>query len=133
MRKAQYSVTGEAGKAEFVVFYFGPGQGGNARANVERWAGQFTQPDGRPSQEVMKTSQTDVNGIPVTLVEIKGTYQSSPMMGGSIDPKPGHMLLAAIAEGPDANWFFRLTGPEATVESNREVFDSVIGSLRRGE
>jgi hypothetical protein len=43
MRRAQYRVTGEAGDGECVVFYFGPGQGGDAQANAERWAGQFEQ------------------------------------------------------------------------------------------
>ena len=41
MRKAQYRVPGEAGDAECVVFYFGPGQGGDAMANAERWAAQW--------------------------------------------------------------------------------------------
>ena len=44
MRRAQYRVPGPGGDAELVVFYFGPGEGGDPRANAERWAGQFVQP-----------------------------------------------------------------------------------------
>jgi hypothetical protein len=133
MRKAQYRIPGEAGDAECVVFYFGPGQGGDARANAERWAGQFTQPDGRASTEVMKTESLDVNGLNVMWVEVKGTYKASPMMGGSAEPNPGYMLFGAIASGPDANWFFKLTGPEATVEANRSAFDAMVRSLQIAE
>jgi hypothetical protein len=45
--------------------------------------------------------------------------------------QPGYMLLGAVAEGPDANWFFKLTGPEITVEAQRAAFDGMIQSLRR--
>ncbi len=60
MRRAQYRVPAESGDGECVVFYFGPGQGGGAQANADRWAGQFEQPDGRPSTEVMETRTVTV-------------------------------------------------------------------------
>jgi hypothetical protein len=44
------------------VFYFGPGQGGDAASNAARWASQFQQPDGRASEEAMKTASLTVNG-----------------------------------------------------------------------
>jgi hypothetical protein len=133
MRKAQYRVTGDGGDAECVVYYFGPGQGGDARANAERWAGQFTQPDGRPSAEVMKESTLDVHGVSVLMVEVTGSYRAGPMMGGASEPKHDYMLVGAIAQGPDANWFFKLTGPERTVRANREHFDSMIRTLKPGK
>ena len=43
------------------------------------------------------------------------------------------MLLGAIVQGPDANWFFKLTGPRDTIEANRSGFDSLIGSMRAGD
>jgi hypothetical protein len=42
------------------------------------------------------------------------------------------MLLGSIAEGPDAPWFFKMTGPQATVEANREAFEAMMKSLRTG-
>jgi hypothetical protein len=47
-------------------------------------------------------------------------------------PIPNYMLLGAIAEGPDANWFFKLAGPEATVEGQRAAFEDLVGSFKRG-
>ena len=46
MRHAQYRVPGGNGDGECIVFYFGPGEGGDPMSNARRWAGQFDQPDG---------------------------------------------------------------------------------------
>ncbi len=132
MRKAQYRVPGPAGDGECVVFYFGPGQGGDAMANAKRWAGQFRQPDGRSSEEVMRTSRLEAGDVHVLLVEVSGIYEGGMTMTDEpAEPKPGFMLLGAIAEGPDANWFFKLTGPEATVKAERPAFERMLRSLAR--
>ncbi len=131
MRKAQYRVPGPGGDAECVVFYFGPGQGGDAGANARRWVGQFNAPDGGPAGSAAKVTERDVGGIGVTLVEVSGTYVGGmgPAMGGG-EPRPGQMLLGAIAPGPGANWFFKLLGPEETVDASRDAFLALIDSLR---
>jgi hypothetical protein len=68
----------------------------------------------------------------VLLIEVTGTYGGGgPMMGGG-EPQPDSMLLGAVAEGPDANWFFKLTGPEETVRAQREAFEAMVRSLRQG-
>ncbi len=133
MRRAQYRVPGPGGDGECAVFYFGPGQGGDAMANAVRWANQFSQPDGRSSQEAMTTETIDIAGVPVLLAEVSGTYSGgTTMMGGPSEELTDHMLLGAIAQGGDANWFFKLTGPAATLDSQRDPFRSMIESLTRG-
>lgn len=133
MRRAQYRVPGPGGDAECIVFYFGPGQGGDAMANATRWASQFDQPDGVPSTERLITEQVEIAGVPVLKAEITGTYRKGgPMMGGPAETLPGYMLLGAVVAGPDANWFFKLTGPAETVEANRGAFEGMLASLRAG-
>jgi hypothetical protein len=133
MRKAQYRVSGAGGDAECVVFYFGPGEGGDALTNAQRWANQFTLADGRPGSAGMKVESRKVADIDVLIVEVGGTYQGGFRMQQTKEaPKPGQRLLAAIAGGPDANWFFKLIGPEATVENQRAAFEDLVGSLKRG-
>lgn len=132
MRRAQYRVPGPGGDGEAVVFYFGPGQGGDAVANAQRWANQFAQPDGRPSAEVMTTETITVGDIAVLMVEVTGTYSGGMAMGAPVEPTPDAMLLGAIAQGADANWFFKLTGPRATIEGERDAFRGLIRSLRPG-
>jgi len=128
MRKAQYRA-GDG--ATCVVYYFGPGEGGDAQSNAARWADQFEQPDGRSSREVMLFERIEVAGLPVTLVEVTGTYKEG-MMGGQGSTNPGFMLLGAIAEGPDANWFFKFTGPESTVDRQKQAFRAMVDSLQSG-
>lgn len=128
MRRAQYRVPGPAGDAECVVFYFGPGQGGDAASNAERWASQFRRPEGGASP--MKTREIDVGGLKVMVVEVKGTYSGG--MGAAPGDRPGFQLLGAIAPGPDANWFFKLTGPDETVGAQRAAFEGLIRSLTKG-
>jgi hypothetical protein len=131
MRRAQYRVPGPSGEAECVVFYFGPGQGGDPMSNASRWASQFVQVDGSPAESRMKTSTFEVGGAKGLLVEVTGTYAGG--MGGAVsEPRPGFMLLGAVVEGPDANWFFKLTGPEKTVRAQRSAFEQMVRGVKRG-
>lgn len=132
MRKAQYKVSGKGGDAECVVFYFGPGQGGDPMSNAQRWAAQFRKPDGTPATDLLKTSERVVGGLKVLLVEVKGTYEAGSTMGAPAEEKPGYALLGAVAEGPDASWFFKFTGPQETIDAERASFDRMIASLRSG-
>lgn len=127
VRRAQYRVPGADGDAECVVFYFGPGQGGDAESNALRWAGQFSQPDGRSSAEVLHVETLEATLVPVQLVEVTGTYNGGMT---SIDEFPGSMLLGGIAQGPDALWFFKVIGPEATVRAQRAAFIEMMRSVR---
>jgi hypothetical protein len=130
MRKAQYRVSGAGGDAQCVVFYFGPGQGGDAQSNAARWASQFKLANGRDGQTAMKTRETSAGALKVLMVEVAGTYVGG--MGGDAGEKAGYMLLGAIAQGPDANWFFKLTGPEKTVSAQRTSFEALVQSLKPG-
>jgi hypothetical protein len=133
MRKAQYKVPGSAGDGECVVFYFGPGQGGDPMSNAVRWSEQFTLEDGSSAQSAMKTSEIVVGGLKVVLVEVAGTYKGGMTMTAEpATPKPGYRLLGAVAPGPDANWYFKFTGPDATIKEQRAAFTSMVGSLKHG-
>ncbi len=132
MRRAQYRLPGPGGDGECVVFYLGPGQGGDARANAERWASQFQQPDGKDPLQAMKTRQETAAGNSVLVVETSGTYMAGGMMGSPSAPKPGFALLGAVVPGPDADWFFKCTGPEKTMASQRGAFDAMVRSVRQG-
>jgi hypothetical protein len=131
MRAAEYGVEGDD-KAELSVFYFGPGQGGAVDANIERWFGQFAQPDGSNTAQKAKRSDKTVSGVQVTLVETTGTYSGGMAMGGApaAGPQPDSMLLAAIATGKEGPVFFKLVGPRDVVERARSGFDALVASIR---
>jgi hypothetical protein len=128
MRVATYAVPAAKGSepGECAVFFFGAGQGGSTEANVERWSRQF---EGTPKPE--RTS-TDVAGLPVTRVQLAGTYLApgGPMMQ-STGKKAGYRLLGAIVEAPQGNVFFKLTGPAPTVASALPGFDALVASIRK--
>jgi hypothetical protein len=129
MRVATYKVPGAKPDAagECAVFFFGPGQGGSVEANIERWSRQF---EGSPKPE---TSGRSVNGLPVTVARLSGTYLApgGPMMQ-SQGKRPGYRLLGAIVEAPEGLVFFKLTGPAATVGDAEKAFESLVSSLVRG-
>jgi len=132
MRMAQYRVpaAGDAEDGECVVFYFGPGQGGDAPSNVARWMSMFSTPAGGPVEG--KVAEQQLGDRLVTRIEAAGTYQPTAMMMGGPSPagKPGSMMLGAIVPGDDANWFFRCIGPEKTIAANRAAFDRFIASVK---
>jgi hypothetical protein len=107
------------------VYYFGQGQGGSVQANLDRWIGQFPQPDGKP-----KIQNKTVHGLKVTIVDVAGAYTG---MGGpnapASAPKPGYRLLGAIVETPQGSIFFKFTGPQKTVAANQAGFDAMVDSF----
>jgi hypothetical protein len=132
MRAAQFRVPrgGNGGEdGELVLFFFGAGQGGSAEQNVDRWTGQFTQPDGKPSKDAAVVTIRTVNGLKQTSVDVGGNYKPAPMGGAGGAEKSQWRLLGAVVEGPGGPWFWRLTGPDATVAAAKPQFEALLGSL----
>jgi hypothetical protein len=133
MRAAQFRVPhteGDGEDGELVLFFFGKEQGGSADQNVDRWTGQFTQPDGKSSKDARVVVIRTVNGLKETSVEVAGSYQPAQMGGAGGEAKTGWRLLAAVIEGPGGPWFWRLTGPDATVKAAKPQFESLLTSLQ---
>jgi hypothetical protein len=128
MRIATYAIPsgGEGADAECAVFYFGSNQGGDVRANIDRWVGQFE----NPSTPV--EGEKEVDGLKVITVTTTGTYlaPAGPMMQ-SQGKLANYMLLGAIIEAPGGSVFFKLTGPSATVEGAKAEFDALLGSIKK--
>jgi hypothetical protein len=130
MRAATYQVPAAAGdkeNGECTVFFFGAGQGGGVQANIDRWIAQFKDPS-KP-----KTAKLNINGISVTTIDLTGTYKQAvgPPMAGKTEDKPGYRLLGGIAEGAQANIFFKFTGPAKTVAAAEKEFDAVLKSIKK--
>ena len=69
--------------------------------------------------------------MPVRVVEVTGTYDGGMTMSQQpFESKTGYMLLGGIADGPDAPWFFKFTGPEETVRAQRDAFVEMMDSVR---
>ena len=109
------------------------GAGGSIEANIDRWCGQFSQPDGSKTADKASTKKLRVAGCQVTLVDITGTYKDSPggpFAGGRAIDRPNYRMLAAIVETAAAgNYFLKLYGPAATVEKSADGFRSMIEGM----
>ena len=124
MRLLQFTVPAadEAGAAELVVYYFGPGQGGSLEANVARWTSQFSSDDG-PVEPVI----TPLTGnLPATLVELTGRYARGVGVGPVGDTLPNRTLLAGVVETPRGNLYPQLYGPADVVAKHKAEFVGFI-------
>ena len=134
MRVAQYSLSASAEGAkpgEVAVFFFGAGQGGGTQANLERWAGQFTQDDGADPMSRAKIGHSKTeSGLAITTIELKGHYISSGMGSGPSYDEPGWELYGAVVEGTGGPWFFKAVGPEAVIETHRQAIGELLHSAR---
>jgi len=129
MRIAQYLIAGENEdeSAQFVVFYFGQGQGGSVDDNITRWQSQFSSADGTLVTPAIETLVVD--GMPVTVAEFTGNYARAVGMGHGGQGLPGQTLIAAVVETHHGNLYIQLHGPEGVVATHREAYLSFIKSM----
>ncbi len=129
MRAAEWLVPrapGDTDDAECFAITFGPGKGGSVDDNVDRWVKQFDPQTSPPA----RTTRT-VHGMNVTRVEVAGTYKAMQMPGTApTSPHSSWRLLGAIVEAPTGTWFFKLTGPDATVKAATKEMDGFVDSMR---
>ena len=109
------------------------GAGGSVQANIDRWYGQFTQPDGSATKDKASTKKLNVGGSAVTLVDVSGTYKDmpgGPFAGGQAVDRPNYRMLAAIIEVPDrGSYFLKFYGPAATVAANADGFRKMVEGM----
>lgn len=133
MRAAQYKLPKAEGDAEdalLILYYFGPGQGGSALANIDRWIGQIVQPDGKPSKERAEIGSETINGLAVETVDLTGNYSG----GMSPDSAPAnkqamYRLRGAVIDTPKGSYFVKLTGPEKTVDHWNRAYTEYLRSF----
>jgi hypothetical protein len=113
---------------ECIVITFGKGQGGSIEDNIDRWTSQF-----EPKTEPAKQRSHEVNHINVTRVDVAGTYLPMQMPGVPALPAkhPGWRLTGGIVQAPSGTWFFKITGPDATVKAASPEFDIMMDSVKQ--
>ncbi|HEY8431200.1 MAG TPA: hypothetical protein VIL20_22625 [Sandaracinaceae bacterium] len=131
MRIAEYGVRGDRDTV-LAVFHFPAdrGGGGDVQSNIDRWLGQFVQPDGRDTREAARIERSEVNDIPVTIVDARGIFVGRLGMSTRAVEQPGWRVLGAIAEGPQGPVFFKMLGPEEGVDTAEPAFEDLVRSIR---
>lgn len=129
MRLAQFEVPALEGESmELAVFRFPSGAG--AKAQVERWQGQF-ESAGRKSRIVQGKSRVGE----YVFVDLSGTYKRSvgpPVLRRTKAVPNSRMLVAMFPDNRNGNIFLKLVGPrksvDAQVDSFRTAFDAQADS-----
>ena len=124
MQRVRYIVPGVEGEEPASLVIFSIGAGGEVQANIDRWAGQVTKPDGSPGEP--KVEEFTVSDMTITLVELLGSYQGM----GMTEAKSNQLFLSAIVDTTTGRIFIRLVGPEKTVEANRESYMDFLKGLK---
>jgi hypothetical protein len=121
---------GDTEDASLVIYFFG-GTGGTVQANIDRWLGQITQPDGRRTKDVATTSGRLINGLSVTLFDASGTYVAEVTPGATERfNKPGFRLRAGVIQTPGGPYFLKLVGPMKTVTRWEKEFETFLQSIQ---
>lgn len=129
MRAADLILPGN--DAELIVYYFGEGGAGSIDDNLDRWLGQFQQPDGKKSRDVAKIEKTKFADQDATFVAVSGRFVAAAMPGaGEAVDKTDQAMLAAIVNSPSGPYYFKLVGNKATVDAQGKAFRTMLGSMK---
>jgi hypothetical protein len=120
--------------AEVNVFFLGTGARGDPAANFQEWFAQF---DGDVGARAAR-EQLEVKGFKVETVEVSGTYKvalTPPDRKHKKSPvqqvKSDYRLYGAVVKTADrGNWFFKITGPNETVQAAKSAFRGLLETLR---
>ena len=132
MRVADFVLSTKANEeAELIIYYFGETGAGSIDDNLNRWLGQFQQPDGKASKDAAKIEKTKIAGQEATTVSVTGRYVASMMPGGgdTVD-KPDQAMLAAIVASPSGPYYFKLVGAKKTIDANMAKWKAMLGSMK---
>lgn len=122
MRLATYHVLaapGAADEAELTVVR----AGGSTEANLKRWVEQFENPTNE------KRAQKTIRGFKISTIEVQGGFKKGGMGPGETATRSGWMLEGAVVETDQGPYFFKLTGPAASVQGARRDFDALLDSV----
>ena len=112
------------------------GAGGSVEANIDRWIGQFKQPDGSETKNQVPEAdrKQKIAGLEVQMVDLSGTFHDMP---APFDPtskavdRDDYRMLAAIVVAPKlGNYFIKFYGPKQTVADHAEEFHKMIAGLQ---
>jgi hypothetical protein len=117
MRKGSYAVGSAGAEADLSITAF-PGDVGGEVANVNRWRGQVALPPLAEAEIAGAVTRFTSNDLAITIVDCAGTGAGAQRILGAIVPFGG------------ATWFFKLSGPDATVAQARPDFLAFVKTVK---
>jgi hypothetical protein len=120
MRAASFKVKGEGGKTADVGVFPLPGMAGSDLANVNRWRGQVGLAELDEDALAKAAEPVPMAGSQAKLFDMAGQNAGSGEKT---------RILAAIFRQQDMAWFFKMTGDDALVASQKPAFVEFLKSV----
>ncbi len=116
------------------VLFYGTGSKGDPATNFKAWFDEF---DGDLGPTAARET-LESHGLHVDTIEVTGTYKialTPTPRGRKASPvqmvKKKWRLYGAVVRTPDrGNWFFKLVGPDETVQTARSAFRAMLETAR---
>lgn len=122
-RKGNYLYSDNAGSAEITVTAF-PGDTGGLLANANRWLRQASLPEIGQDQLDKVTVEINLdNQATAYVLDLKDAEKA----------ETSNRVYAAVIPYQGQSWFFKMSGPFATVRSQIPAFSAFLRGLRFGE
>jgi len=108
--------------------------GGDVKANVRRWKGQFAGGD----KTANKTEELSVGEWTVHIIDLNGSFGErmggGPFSGGKVVQRENYAMTGVILVPPNAGpqgpkFFVKMIGPSAVVKANRNRLVQMIKSI----
>ncbi|HUG91777.1 MAG TPA: hypothetical protein VML55_13145 [Planctomycetaceae bacterium] len=98
--------------------------GGGIRLNLDRWTGQFAEAAAEPVEQTISVDQAEA-----TWIELRGSFQD-PFRPRLPEHDDWAVIGVAIPLGGGRDFYVKMSGPRAAVESVRDEFRRFITSGR---
>ncbi len=122
MRKGSYTVSGSGGDADLAITAF-PGEVGGELANLNRWRGQVGLPPFTAAQIESNVTRIEQNGLRLVLVDFVNPSA----------PAASQHMVAALVPFAGSTWFFKLSGPDATVAVAKPAFLEFLKTIKAAQ
>jgi hypothetical protein len=99
---------------------------GGVEETLKRW--QTNQWGGQDSMEERREVKTKLGGE-ATVATFSGTYTAMDFSPDKKEAKENFMMLGAIVPTSEGTFYIKLVGPRATIEANRDAFETMIKSF----
>lgn len=105
--------------------------GGDVKANIDRWKGQFTGGD----KEATKVEDMKLGNWEVHIVDTAGSFSErmggGPFAGGKTVVRTDYGMTGAILVHPEGRkYFVKMIGPQEVIKANRDAFVKMIKSIQ---
>lgn len=133
MRYMQFRLPKKGDDKEDANLVIYKGVGGDSKANIERWKGQFSPPEGKKIDDVATVKEFKIDGHPATLLDVHGTYKFKKQPfnpRAKVFPKANFRMLAVYYKGPKDLYQIKLTGPAKTIEAYKKGFDEWLKNFK---